>query len=114
MADGTLRNYVSDETPPTPANATRGDLTTSSTANKPDVIHPPKGAKFFSIISTTTALRIQRDAVTDAQISGTLTAGKLGKLVADTPNLFPCDGPIALDSAGTSVVYAIHFSSRQP
>lgn len=108
---GTARNYV---TTGDVANITRGDLTTSATPGEPDVITPPKGAAFFSIISTTNALRIQRDAVTESQISTTLTAGKLGKLVADTPNLFPCSGPFAVDSASGSVVYAIHFSDRQP
>lgn len=106
---GTVRNYNAQG-----ANITRGDLTTSATPGEPDVITPPQGASHYSIISTTTALRIQRDGVSDAQISTTLTAGKLGKLVADTPNLFPCSGPFAVDSTGASVVYAVHFSANQP
>jgi len=106
---GNARDFSDD-----PANCTRGPFTTSSTANEPDTIIPPRGSKWMSPISTTTALSIQRDAIDDLSLSGTLAAGKNGPLVADTPNVFPCSGPFALASAGTGVTYSIHFSSTQP
>lgn len=111
MADGELRDY-SDLAMP----CWRNSLTTSDTANYPDLLVPPAGARVCTITPTTNALKVQVEGVTQDTSRGAALADqtKCGNLIADTPSSFPIgEGQvIAVWAATPETDYEVAFYER--